>query len=399
MSAYDRHSVEIQPGSLESAHYVLADNGMLFWREDLPLQNQHPYIAVAGTSSIRLQVTYDSHTARVTAAQLLGYARQFSTQEPLPARLSVDLLDPSSRTASTSTWFIGPGLSLSYHAPFASSLDSDTDTWVLTPSLATRWARALLTLATELDHARAVASHAVLAERGGTTPTANIRDWVQRMAPDDSTGDAWIFHALRDVLDEEDNLARQRTLTAALDIANPGLPTTLTDLHLNATETLTHLDAAKTIRDLAAQYGIPLFMWTEEHWWLARHHLSVDELTEAEWHRFTGTPEIRDFPRHIEQRQQDGHGIDFELALKQAGLSCRECSARIRGHIADTYGHCEACLPADRTAALTEALERGCPSEPFDQGIGSHSGEPGAACNVCGLPLPKAGGDIGKQLH
>ncbi len=397
MSTTDCRSVEIQPASLAIARYVLASNGLLVRRDELSPLDQHPYVELVRAADTCLPVTYDSHTARGTAARLLGYARQFYTQQSLPTILSVDLLDPTSHNATTSTWSLEAGLNLNYHAPSDASLDTDTDTWELTPALATRWGRALLSLATVLDHAHAVATHAVLAERCGTTPIDNIRDWANRKSQDDDY--YWILRELRRALDEEDNLVRQQTLIAALDIANPDLPTTLTALRLNATETLTHLDAAKAINHIADRYGIPLFMWTEEHWWIARYHLSVGELTEAEWRRFTSTEEIRAFPLHVEQLQQDGPGIDFELALKQAGLSCRKCSARIHGQIADTYGHCDTCLPADRTAALTEALERGCPYEPFDRGIGSHSGEPGADCYVCGLPLPETGGATGKQFH
>ncbi|WP_410585430.1 hypothetical protein [Amycolatopsis sp. lyj-108] len=398
MSTHDRRSVEIQPKPLASARYVLAPNGLFLQREELPQPNQHPYVELVQAADIRLPVSYDSHTARDTAAQLLGYARQHYTELPLPATLSVDLLDPTSHNATTSTWSLSAYLNLSYHAPFDASLDTEIDTWELTPALAARWGRALLTLAAVLDNAHAVATQAVLADRCGTTPISNIRDWANRKSQDDDSDDDdyWILRELREALDEEDKLVRQQTLIAALDIANPDLPAALTDLRLNAAGTLGHLDAAKAIKDIADRYGLPLFMWTEEHWWLARH-LSVGELTEAEWRRFTNTLEIQQFPLHVEQRQQDGHGIDFELALKQAGLSCRACSIRTHGDIADTYGHCEACLPSDRAAALTEALERGCPVEPFNQGISSHSGVPGAACELCGLPLPKASDNNGEQ--
>ncbi|KFZ77123.1 hypothetical protein ED92_39290 [Amycolatopsis sp. MJM2582] len=380
---------------MATARYSLAPNGLLLRREQLPPTKLHPYVELVRANDISLPVTYDSHTARDTAAQLLGYARQFHTQQSLPPTLSVELLEPTSHNATTSTWTLETGLDLHYHAPFDATLDTENTTWELTPALATRCGRALLTLAAVLDHAQAVATHAVLADRCGTTTIDNLTDWTNRKIEDDD-GYWPILRDLQNALAEEDTILRQQTLITALDIANPDLPTTLTDLHLNAVETLTHLDAAKAIRYIANRYGIPLFMWTEEHWWIARHHLSVGELTEAEWHRFTSTQEIQDFPLHIEQRQQDGHGIDFELALKQAGLSCRKCSVRIRGEVADTYGHCATCLPADRTAALTEALERGCPTEPFDRGVASHSGTPGAACSVCGLPLPAlsdGGGD------
>ncbi|MFE5567028.1 hypothetical protein ACFQ68_18730 [Amycolatopsis japonica] len=387
MSTSESRSVEIRPAPLGHARYVLAPNGLLLRRGELPPFNHHPYAELTGAADVHLPVTYDCHTARDTAAQLLGYSRQFYTQESLPDSMSVVLLDPTNRSTSSTTWLLVPGLTLTYHAPFTASLDADIDTWVLTPALATRWARALLALAAELDHATAVAAHAVLASRSGASPTDNIRVWAQRLAHDERNNDVSIVQALLDILDEEDEAILAGTRLSALDIANPDLPTALTALHLDSEQILTHLDAADTIRDLANRYGIPLFMWTEKHWWLARH-LSVGELTEQEWRRFTSSAEVQDFPLHVEQRQTDGCGIDFELALKQAGLSCRKCSIRIRGEIDETYGHCEYCLPSDRTAALTKALERGCLAEPFERGIGSHSGAPGTACEVCGLPLP-----------
>ncbi|MFC9249907.1 hypothetical protein [Amycolatopsis thailandensis] len=380
------------------AHHALAPNGLLLRRDNLSQKDQHPRIDLVRTKDFSLPVTYDSHTARDTATQLLGYARQFYTQSPLPRTLSVDLLDPTSHNATTSTWSLGPGLDLCYHAPFDATLDTEHDTWELTPALATRWGRALLTLAVVLDHARAVATHAVLADRCGARTIDNLRDWTNKKIEDGDNHDHFpILCEFDRALREEDVFDRLHTLIAVVDIANPDLPTTLTALRLNAAETLTHLDAAKAIGHIADRYGIPLFMWTEEHWWIARNHLSVGELTEAEWRRFTSTPEVQDFPLHVEQRQLDGHGIDFELALQQAGLSCRECSRRIHGEITETYGHCAACLPADRTAALTEALERGCPAEPFNRGVASHSGTPGESCLVCGLPLPAPGDDSGDQ--
>ncbi|OXM47503.1 hypothetical protein CFP75_23755 [Amycolatopsis alba DSM 44262] len=382
---------------MTTARYSLAPNGLLLRREQLSPTDQHPSIELVRAKEFSLPVTYDSHTARDTAAQLLGYAWQFYTQQSLPPSLPVDLLDPTNHNATTSTWSLGTGLALHYDAPFDATLDTENYTWELTPALATRWGRALLTLAAVLDDAHAVATHAVLANRSGTTTVDNLRDWTNRKIEDDAQNSYYpVLRELKEALDQEDVSVRQQTLIAALDIANPDLPATLTGLRLNADETLTHLDAAKAIRTIANRYGIPLFMWTEEHWWLAKH-LSVGELTEAEWRRFTNTPEIQEFPRHVEQRQADGVGIDFELALKQAGLACRECSFRIRGEITDTYGHCTTCLPTDRTTALTEALERGCPAEPFDRGIASHSGAPGEACYVCGLPLPTPSRCSGEQ--
>ncbi|RSN60537.1 hypothetical protein DMH01_14620 [Amycolatopsis sp. WAC 04182] len=377
-----------------TARYSLAPNGLLLRREPLPPTKQHPYVELVRANDISLPVTYDSHTARDTAAQLLGYARQFYTQQSLPPTLPVDLLDPNSHNATTSTWTLEAGLDLHYHAPFDATLDTEGTTWELTPALATRWGRALLTLAAVLDHAHAVATHAVLADRCETTTIDNLTDWANRKIEDDDNDGYWpILRDLQEALAEEDAFLRRQTLIAALDIANPDLSTTLSGLHLNAAETLTHLDAAKAIKEIADHYGIPLFMWTEEHWWLARY-LKVGELTEAEWRRFTSTLEIQQFPLCVEQRQQDGNGIDFELALKQAGLSCRACSTRIHGEIAATYGHCEACLPSDRAEALAEALERGCPAEPFDRGLSSHCGAPGTACYVCGLPLPTASDNV-----
>lgn len=391
MSTHEHHRIEIelQPKPLPLARYVLSPNGHFLPCENLPPPNQHTHVELADPADPRLPVNYDSDTARDAAAHLLGYAHAFSTRKPLPASISTPLLEPDTRTISTSTWNLIPGLALSYRAPFGSVLESDIDEWTLTPGLATRWARALLTLAAELDHASAVAAHAVLADRAGTRSTDKIRGWLHRMTEDAVTDEDWFFDALRDALDEEDSVVSDGTLTAALDLANPDLSTSLTDLRLLSREPLTHRDAATVIKRLATRYGLPLYLWTDENWYLATH-IGEPPLTEQEWLRFSRTAELDNFPLLIEQLQRDGTGLDFRLALVQAGLLCRQCGGRVTGDIADTFGHCTDCLPSDRDAALAVALERGCPVQPFDEGISSHDGNPGEPCSVCGLPLPEA---------
>ncbi|WP_410659486.1 hypothetical protein [Amycolatopsis sp. lyj-112] len=391
MSTHEHQRIEIalQPKPLPLARYILSPTGHLAQCETLPPLNRHSLVTLADPAALRQPVNYDSDTARDAAAHLLGYAHEFSTWKPLPASISIPLLEADTRTVSTSTWNLMPGLVLTYRTPFEAVLESDIDEWTLTPALATRWARALLTLAAELDHANAVAAHAVLANRGGTRSTDNIRGWLHRMTEDDVTNEDWFFHALRDVLGTEDNIVRDGTLTAALNLANPDEPTSLTDLLLLPAGTITHLDAATVIKRLAIHYGLPLYLWTAENWYLATH-IGEPPLTEQEWLRFSRTAELDNFGLMIEQLQRDGTGLDFQLALVQAGLLCRQCDCRITGDIADTFGHCTDCLPPDRDTALAVALERGCPVEPFDEGISSHDGDPGDPCSVCGLPLPQA---------
>ncbi|SDU67031.1 hypothetical protein SAMN04489733_8050 [Amycolatopsis keratiniphila] len=84
MSTSDSRTTEIHPKPLVTARYSLAPNGLLLRREPLPPTKQHPYVELVRANDISLPVTYDSHTARDTAAQLLGYARQFYTQQSLP---------------------------------------------------------------------------------------------------------------------------------------------------------------------------------------------------------------------------------------------------------------------------------------------------------------------------
>jgi hypothetical protein len=254
----DVESIEVlvEPIPLPWARYVIGDGGDFTSRGNRPAAAHEPIvIALAGVPGYPEPVTYDSDTARTAAAHLLGYAHQLDPDKPpTEHHILTTLLAPDTRTATSTTWNLGHGLVLRYTAPFGATLTAETDEWILNSRLAARWARALLTLAAELDHAQAVAARAVLAQRAGTTPTENIRSWLTDLAHEMTAEQLRFVDRLRDVLADEESAARGEALFAALDIAHPAADIA-GDLRLLSRETVTHLDAADVIEQLADGYA------------------------------------------------------------------------------------------------------------------------------------------------
>jgi hypothetical protein len=384
-------AVAIEPKPLGWARYVVGDDGAFAergacWARD----GEAAVIAVAGLPDEPVPVTYDSATARTAAAHLLGYAHQLDLDEPLPEHVLTTLLAPDTRTATGTTWDLGSGLVLRHTVPFGTSLTAEAVEWTLTAELATRWARALLTVAAELDHAHAVAAQAILAERTGKTPTENVRAWLTDLHHELTADQKRLAERVRGVLADEERIARGETLVAALDVAHPDLTTSLADVRLLSRETITHLDAADVIEQLAARYALPIYLWTAASWYV-RDEIGGGTLTEQEWLRVGRTVEMGTFGSVIENEQgNNGAAIDVRLALYQAGVLCRECDARITGDIATTLGRCDECRPADPDDAMAEALAAGCPGAPnVSENFVSHFLSSSGPCTHCGLPLPE----------
>lgn len=380
--------VMIEPKLMRWARYVVGNDGAFADRGALVARDgEAAVIELAGPPNDRVRVSYDSSTARTAAARLFGYAHQLDLNEPLPAYILATLLVPDSRTATSTTWDLGDGLVLRYTAPFEASLTAEAAEWTLTAERATRWARALLTLAAELDHAHVVARHAILAHRTGTTATENIRRWVTDLAHE-LTGEQRRFaERLRDVLADEERIEHNDTLFAALDVAHPELPTSLADLRLLSRETLTHLHAAEVIERLAAMYNTPFYLWTAQSRYI-EWEIGDIPLSESEWRRVAATDEMNAFESIIENEQDNqGAALDIRRALHQAGVICRACDKRITGEIVTTLGHCLGCRPTD-PEALAKVLAAGCPGVEDEENYTTHSLSDDGPCRHCGLPLP-----------
>jgi hypothetical protein len=377
-------SVAIEPNSLRWARYAIGNDGEFIERGvRWAREGEHAVIELAGPPDASATVTYTSTTARTAAARLLGYVHQLGRDEPLPEHVLTYLLAPDTRTATGTTWHLDDGLALRYIPPFGASLTAETAEWTLIAELATHWARALLTLAAELDHAHAVATRAVLAERTGKTPTENIWAWLTDLHPELTADQKQFAEQVRGVLADEERIARGETVAAALDVAHPDLPTSLADLRLLSCETVTHEDAAQVIRQLADRYALPIYVWTAASWYI-RDAIGGGTLTEQEWLRVGRTVEMCEFGPMIENEQGNNGGasLNVRLALYQAGLLCRKCDARITGEIATTLGRCDECRPADPDEAMAEVLAAGCLDSEW------HAPSSSGLCADCGVPLP-----------
>lgn len=378
-------SITITPATLRWARYMLGANGEFIARGQQQARKHEPIvIGLAGNARDSVTVTYTSSAARIAAAELLGYAHQLGARGPVPDHLMTTLLEPDERTATGTTWHLSPGLTLHYTAPCHARLTAEATEWPLTAALATRWAQALLAVAAELDHAHAIATQAVLADRAGRTPPQTIRAWLDSITAELTVEQAEFADRLRDVLADEASITHGQALHAALDLAHPDLPTSLADLRLLSRDTITHRDAADVIEQLASLYALPISLWTAASGYI-RAELDGGMLTEREWQRVGRTREMGVFDAMVDNEQaNNGAAIDVRLALYQAGVLCRECGTRITGEIADTLGRCDQCRPTDAHTALTQVLAAGCCGEYTDH-VRSSSG----ACMDCGLPLPE----------
>ncbi|MEU0529177.1 hypothetical protein [Amycolatopsis tolypomycina] len=377
-------SVAIEPNALRWARYAIGNDGEFIergvrWARD----GEHAVVELAGLPDASATVTYTSTTARTAAARLLGYVHQLDHDEPLPEHVLTYLLAPDTRTATDTTWHLDDGLALRYLAPFGASLTAETAEWTLTAELAAHWARALLTLAAELDHAHAVATRAVIAERTGKTPTENIWAWLTDLHHELTADQKRLAERVRGVLADEERIARGETVTAALDVAHPDLPTSLADLRLLSRETITHEHAAQVIRLLADRYALPIYVWTAASRYI-RDQIGGGTLTEQEWLQVGRTVEMGNFGPMIENEQDNNGGasLNIQLALYQAGVLCRKCDARITGEIATTLGRCDECRPADPDEAMAEVLAAGCLDSEW------HTPSSIGLCADCGVPLP-----------
>lgn len=385
--AIDVGSIEvaIEPKPLGWARYTIGDDGEFAERGVRRARDgEAAIIELADPPDARVFVAYDSTTARTAAAHLLGYAHQLDLNEPMPEHILTTLLAPDTRTATGTTWNLGDGLTLHYTAPFGASLTAEAVEWTLTADLATQWAQALLTLAAELDHARAIAAQAILAQRTGRTPTQNVRAWLDELDHELTADQKRLAERVRGVLADEERVALEETLVAAFDVAHPDLPTALADVRLLSRETITHEDAAAVIEQLADRYALPIYLWTAATGYIY-DLVGGGTLTEQEWRRVGRSSEMRSFALMIENEQNcdGGSALDVQLALHQAGVLCRECDTRITGEIATTLGRCDECRPADPDDAMAQALAAGCPDG------SSHVPSGSGPCGDCGVPLPE----------
>jgi hypothetical protein len=382
-------TVTIAPQPLRWARYAIGDDGEFTERGATRTRpGELARIRLSGPPGAYVPVTYDSATARSTAARLLGYAYHVDSQ-PLPAYLITTLLAPDTRTATGTTWNLGDGLVLRYITPWSSSLTADHPDWTLTAELARRWARALLALATELDHAYATATQAILAQRTTRTPTENIRAWLDRITPELTADQEQFANQLRAVLSDEDSTTGDEVLFTALELAHPELTTSLADLRLLSCDTITHDDAATVIGQLADLYALPMYLWTATSWFI-RNELGGQPLTEQEWRRVGRSAEMTTFAPMIEMEQiNSGVALNITLALHQAGVLCRDCGARISGEVAVTLGRCDNCRPADRAKAIDQALAAGCPGGSSGGHMDHVQSVASETCLHCGLPMPE----------
>lgn len=378
-------AVTIEPKPLPWARYIIGSNGEFTEHGDRPAEdNEAAVIALAGPPSAAAPINYDSTTARSAAAHLLGYAHRppaalFPADAPLPESIATSLVD-GLRTTTGTTWDLGDGLVLHYTVPFGARLTADSAKWTLTPRLATQWARALLTLATELDHAHAAAARTLHAERAGTTPIDNLRHWLDTVTAELTTQQRDFADRVRNALAVEEEAAHQQTVIAALDVAHPDLSTSLAQLHLLSGETVTHLHAADVIAALASRYALPIYVWTAESPYI--QHEIDRPLSEHEWQRVGRTTEMGHFESLVENEQNNnGAALNVRRALQQAGVLCRdeECDTRITGEVVETFGYCPECRPD----TLFDAVLAGCPGE-----LEWHVPTGGGPCADCGLPLP-----------
>ncbi|MEU0529167.1 hypothetical protein [Amycolatopsis tolypomycina] len=119
----------------------------------------------------------------------------------------------------------GDGLALRYMAPFGASLATGITQWTLTTELAGRWARALLTLAAELNHAHTVVDRAILAQHTGLAPPQDVRGLAGRAESRADGRPEAPRRRVRGVLADKERVAREETLIAAFDLARLGSTT------------------------------------------------------------------------------------------------------------------------------------------------------------------------------
>lgn len=374
-------TVELQP--LPWACYTVGDGGEFAARGERPAaENETCVIAVAGVPGAHVPITYDRAAARTAAAQLLGYAhRHEHPATSVPATITTTLLSPTERTATTTTWDLGDGFVLCYRVPFDVTLAADVSRWWLTPNLATRWARALLAVAAELDSAYAHATHAIRAQRTGTTTARNVLDWLRGLAHELTAEQQRLAGRVRKVLYDEDSIARGDVLFDALDIAHPDLPMPLSDLWLVSAETIGHREVAEVITQLAHRYAIPHYLWTADNGFIRDEGV---DLTESQWRRVARSVELREFAQVLDHRQSNGSGaVDVKVALYEAGVLCRACDEILDDRdVATTWGHCDECRPD----TLADLARTACPAD--DGEASRHALGSAGQCRPCNVPLP-----------
>ncbi|WP_215544997.1 hypothetical protein [Amycolatopsis sp. CA-230715] len=330
----------------------------------------------------RPHVAYTATTAHTAATELLDYAHRLDHGGPLPDNIVFDVVDPDIRTATTTTWDLGDGLTLRYTAPLTATLTADYSPVTLTASLATLWARALMTVALELDEAHAVALRAIVGQRIGRAPARAIRSHLDNLAAEHPGGGNDLATQIRAVLDEDDRVARRVELLTAIDLDHPDLPAPVTNLATLPRSGATHEDAARVIAELADRYALPHYVWSASNRFIT-DELGDIALTEHQWERFARSTAIRDFAAWMEDTQESGPVLDIRAGLEQAGILCRTCGAALTEDVRTTVGFREQHRPRDPDEALAMALNTRCPGSDSPWHDANSAGE----CGVCGLPI------------
>lgn len=269
----------VRPVPMDARHYRLGPHG-LFLSQENSKANPGELAVFTATAPVHAggwTAKYTAETARAAAGQLIGYILRHTgrdTEVALGGDVSIDPSVPDIRALGLSRWDLGSGrCTLRFLPPDRAILDVPAPATPrrLTLPLADQWARCLLGLARELDHARAIAAAAVHADRAGYSATDEVRAALDRHAAEQKGDTAELAWQLRSVLADIDRRQRSHHTACALAPAqdNPGQPVMSALLDR---DTLTHTAVAGLIMELAEQHGIPLAMIT------ADSHVVLDQV-------------------------------------------------------------------------------------------------------------------------
>jgi hypothetical protein len=346
-------------------------------------------------------VAFTAGTARQTATFLLEYLCRFGDRGNTPAAdraapvvVTACPAQPTSRTRLASTWALGhSGIELRFlaRAPFSLVMDGPAPMAPrrLTGPLAKAMALALLGGARELEQAHVVADQAVHAERAGESVTESLRAWLTSLAyelPRRNHGvDSLVSRLLNVLADEESSIDHER-LALAVGRTHGDLQQQLDQARLFARDTIGHGEVAHLLRELAYQHAVPLIYLSATSRHLREALPEGAQLTEGQWTRVARSAEMLGLADRARGLIRDRVLVDMPVALLQAGVLCRgqsgACGRAVDGEMADTWGFCRGCRPADLHAAAAE----GCAGRTWQQRHDlpdSHG-----ACRMCRLPLP-----------
>lgn len=388
----DSVRVELPPAAAFSTHYRVTATGQFDPLGDVASDRCPVSFHAAAT-----EVTFTAATARTTAAFLLALLYQHADATPgtpVADAVSVTPAPPTSRTRLVSHWDLGSGgVRLRFHArtPYRLVLDvpAPGTTRALTIVMASYLAEALLAGAREVEHAQAVADHAVHADRASQSVTESLRKWltsIQHELPRDGDGLDILVDRLRDVLADEDSCAEAERRQLALGRAHGDLRAQLDQAWWCSTDTIGHAEVSYLLRELAARHAVPMVSITASSLELREVLPETVELTEGQWARVARSPEMTGLPGRASALIRQHHLVDLAVALRQAGVLCRghrgTCGRLVPGEIADSWGYCPACRPQD----LPTAVAAGCCADGTWQADHDLPNSRGA-CRTCLLPL------------